>query len=109
MLDPQAKALALSRAEGALGLVPPNERADVEHLLRLLTEAWGDTPRSPPLDRTQLLVVGARLAEVLARRSSSSMPYAALARAYLAEVRGDFRAAADLLSEFEAKLVLLGL
>ncbi len=109
MLNQQLTTFALERASGALGLLPEAERGDAEHLLTLATEFWSGTEPLPPTERKSLLIEGARLAEILARRSAHAMPYAALARALLSDAREDPRTAETLLQEFETKLSLLGL
>lgn len=101
---------ALSRAEGALGLLASEERRDVERLLQFLRSFFGED--APEKDEEAQRVVRretARLVEILARRSAHAMPFAALGRALLAFLAGSGADGEALLREFEFKLSLLGL
>lgn len=97
--------VALAQAEGALGLLSDAERIDAEELITLFKRLF-PAPREASLtDRTRLL----RLIEVLARRSASAMPFAALGRALSARLVGDEKSVQLLLREFQEKLQMLGL
>lgn len=102
-MSPETSALSLAR--DALGLLPPAERPDALELIELCQRLLRDPAEATPLDRTRLL----RLIEVLARRSASAMPYAALGRALSARLAGDEGSVKALVSEFETKLQMLGL
>lgn len=97
--------IALTKAEGALGLLADAERPDAEELVLLFKRLFSAPTSASPADRTRLL----RLIEVLARRSATAMPFAALARALSARLAGDEGSAQELLREFEMKLQMLGL
>lgn len=97
--------IAQTQAENALGLLSTDERADAEELLALFQRLFSAPAEATATDRTRLL----RLIEVLARRSSSAMPFAALGRALSARLAGDERSVHLLLREFETKLQTLGL
>lgn len=96
--------IALAQAEGALGVLSGAERSDAEELIALFKRLF-PTPREASLtERARLL----RLIEVLARRSASAMPYAALGRALSAHLSGDEKSVQLLLREFQEKLQMLG-
>lgn len=108
-------------AHSALGLLGKGERADVEELLGICADYWKPDPDTSlnestalseemlpfddPLARRRL----GRLVEILARRSSQAMPFAALGRALLADLVGAERDRDQLLQEFESKLSMLGI
>lgn len=100
-----ATGLALESAWGAVPLIPSAERADAERLLAICVEFW----RSDAVDVAPDAREVARLVEVLARRSSQAMPFAALGRALLADMSGDQRQRSGLLDEFQIKLSQIGL
>ncbi len=102
---PEDVAAALIHAETALGLLSGQERTDAEALIALCRRLFPDPSEATMNERTRLL----RLIEVLARRSASAMPYAALGRALSAHLAGDRRSVDALLREFETKLQMLGL
>jgi hypothetical protein len=97
--------LALDQAEGALGLLSAEERADAQELIGLARRLFPSPLDVCLADRTQLL----RLIEVLARRSATAMPFAALGRALSARLAGDEASVSVLLREFQTKLQMLGL
>ena len=103
-MTPQQSA-ALSQATGALGILEGEERSNAEELIALGKKLFGAPESATQEERARLL----RLIEVLARRSSSAMPFAALGRSLSARLSGDERSSAELLAEFEMKLQLLGL
>jgi len=96
---------SLDAAKGAFGLLEGVERNDAERLVELCEAHWLGTP--PP--EHELLVELGRLIEVLARRSAKAMPYAALGRALVAELRGTEKDRDSLLQEFALKLSMLGM
>lgn len=104
MNDP-VTGLALESAWGAVPLVPPLERADAERLLNICEQYWTLKSSDTTINSREI----GRLVEVLARRSSQAMPFAALARALLADINGDNRQRDSLLREFQIKLSQLGL
>lgn len=97
--------VTITQAEDALGILPDVERADAEELLKLFRRLFPAPAEATAPERARLL----RLIEVLARRSASAMPYAALGRALSARLAGDEKSAQLLLREFETKLQMLGL
>lgn len=103
-MTPKAES-AIVQAEGALGLLQGQERNDAEALIELCRDLFQPGASATPQQRTHL----GRLIEVLARRSATAMPYAALARALSAHLSGDERNSAALLNEFQQKLVMLGM
>ena len=106
-----AVAYALEAAASLLPALNPVERADAERLLLLCGEYWAESPppeKSIP-DRGTLTRELGRLVELLARRSATAMPLAALGRALLSELHGAISERDRLLSEFQTKLAQLGL
>jgi hypothetical protein len=101
--EDEASSIAL--AENSLGILKPEERRDAESLLALCRAKWGEGE----LDENEAARQGGRLVEYLARRSASAMPYAALGRALLADLRGAEKDKKALLEEFAMKMSLLGL
>lgn len=97
--------IALTRAQGALGLLSEAERPDAEELIVLFERLFSSPNDVSPAERARLL----RLIEVLARRSAPAMPFAALGRALSARLAQDEKSVQLLLREFEAKLQMLGL
>ncbi len=96
---------ALQQAEGALGALNQTERHDAKELISLGRKLFPNEAVPSAEDRTRLL----RLIELLARRSATAMPYAALGRALSAHLAGDFSLSKQLLQEFQTKLQMLGL
>lgn len=94
----------LSQGEGALGVLSSDERADAARLLEICRSLWNEAQVEPTMTRE-----AGRLVEVLARRSSRAMPFAALGRALLADLHGSPRDRDALLIEFQNKLAMLGL
>jgi hypothetical protein len=95
----------LEGAEGALSLVVETERHDAARLLQVVRAHFIERQ---PDDGTRARTTG-QLIEVLARRSARAMPFAALGRALVADLKGDAAQRDALLLEFQNKLSQLGL
>ena len=110
--------LSLELAENSLGILPAVERADATELIKMCRAFWGDSPENslpdsqvegPGAPGDPRRVQAGRLVELLARRSAKAMPYAALGRAYLADLHGAAKDKVSLLDEFQIKMSMLGL
>ncbi len=102
---PSALHFTLESAEGAIPLIPPSERNDVERVLLLCRNYY----LQEGIDANVQLQELGTLIEVLARRSAQAMPFAALGRMLYASIKGDDDQAQSLMEEFHVKLSQLGL
>ena len=96
-----------SALENALGILEEEEREQAESCLR-----WSRRLTADSLDQQEqrhARIELARLSELLGRRRTQAMPYAALGRAALAEHHGDTRSRDEFLRRAYDQLLLLGL
>jgi hypothetical protein len=104
----------LERANDALSMVPERERSDAARVAAVCStlsiRPRNDGERLIPGEGDPALRVElSRLAELLGRRSSAALPFAALARAALADLAADPRGRSAGLASVEQHLSMLGL
>ena len=101
----QSIVFALEAAENGLAAVDGGERADATRLVQMCREHFIE--RRP--DEGVRVREASQLVELLARRSARAMPYAALGRALIADLKNDETQLKLLIAEFQLKLSQLGL
>lgn len=104
--------LVLDRVAAAIDLLDEPERTGAQRAIELCRHIQ-ERPRQgdklvPQASDSELRRELGRLTETLGRRSSRALPAAALARAVLADLGGDPRAASEACADCHAKLGMLG-